>query len=87
MQRSSLDSAAGTWFAAAIRAYLEGHQGCARCEAQHCVIRWEWQQRVEFYCTACDFSTCHDGASGRFFVALGEPSHRAGILLGVPEGD
>ena len=84
MQRSIPDSSAMKWFAQAVRAYLEGHQGCARCEAQHCVIRSEWSRRVEFYCTCCDFSTCHDGQSGRYFVDLGEPSGRAGALLGGP---
>jgi len=84
IQRSSADGSAVHWFGQAVRAYLEAHQGCARCAAQHCVIRSEWGRRVEFYCTTCDFSACHDGQSGRYFADLGEPSHRAGALLNEP---
>jgi hypothetical protein len=69
---------ASEWFAEATRWHVQGHQGCPRCHAQHCVFRSEHGARVEFHCTACDFSVCHDGQTGLSFAALGEEA-----LLGV----
>jgi hypothetical protein len=69
------------WFADATRWYVEGHQGCACCHQQHCVFRSEWGRRIEYYCTACDFSTCHDGQSGRYFATPGEPSGAGPAVL------
>jgi hypothetical protein len=70
------------WFAEALRWYVQGHQGCACCHAQHCVFRSEYGLRTEYYCTACDFSACHDGATDRYFATPGEPP---GLLLGEAE--
>ena len=64
---------ADQWFAEASRWYVEGHQGCPSCHGAHCVFRSEWGARVEYHCTACDFSACRDAESGRSFVAFGEP--------------
>jgi hypothetical protein len=64
---------ADQWFAEASRWYVEGHQGCASCHGRHCVFRSEWGSRVEYHCTACDFSACHDAQTGQSFVAFGEP--------------
>jgi hypothetical protein len=65
--RSSTDRLLGRtpdeWFADAVRCYLEQHQGCPCCGARHCVFRSLWGTRVEYYCTACDFSAACDAAS------------------------
>jgi hypothetical protein len=73
MLRQSRELSPSDWFEAARRHYLEGHQGCACCGAQHCVFRSQWGPRVEYHCTACDFSVSHDNQSGRSFAAAGEP--------------
>jgi hypothetical protein len=69
------------WFTAANRWYVEGHQGCASCHGQHCVFRSEWGLRVEYYCSECDFSACHDRHTGSYFVNLGISSHVPGAVL------
>jgi hypothetical protein len=73
------------WFVEAMRWYVQGHQGCAHCRHQHCVFRSEYASRVEYYCTACDFSACHDLQTNAFFVALGEGERSSGALLGAEE--
>ena len=73
------------WFLAATRWYVQGHQGCPSCQAQHCVFRSEHGPRVEFYCTACDFSACHDVQTGSYFAVMGEGRHGPGALLGAEE--
>jgi hypothetical protein len=77
------DRAPSEWFADATRWYLQGHQGCAHCRGQHCVFRSEYGTRVEYYCTACDFSACHDRQTNRYFAALGEKEHQSSALLGA----
>lgn len=67
------------WFEEAERWYVEGHQGCACCGRQHCVFRSEWNQRVEYYCSVCDFSACHDAATGRCFAVVGEGLRRPDV--------
>jgi hypothetical protein len=69
------------WYQEAVRAYAEGHQGCPNCEAQHCVFRSQWGQRVEYYCSACDFSTCHDGQTGQCVAVIGDGRQLAESLL------
>ena len=59
------------WFGAAIRWYAEEHQGCPRCQDRHCVFRAVWGSRVEYYCTACDFSAAHDEATGSYAATAG----------------
>jgi hypothetical protein len=72
------------WFAAAARGYVEAHQGCPCCGHQHCVFRSEWGPRVEFYCSACDFSACHDRQTGRCYAAPGDRDCRSGGLFPRP---
>jgi hypothetical protein len=69
------------WFYEAARWYLEGHQGCPSCRGQHCVFRSSWGRRLEYYCSACDFSACHDGESGRYFACRGDGRALADSLL------
>jgi hypothetical protein len=59
------------WFAEAALWYREQHQGCPHCRGQHCVFRSERFNRVEYYCSACDFSVCHDRNTGHYFAAPG----------------
>lgn len=73
------------WFVDAARWYVEGHQGCVSCGGQHCVFRSEWGARVEFYCSACDFSVCHDGETGHYFAAAGDGAPTGDGLLGGDE--
>jgi hypothetical protein len=74
------------WFVDAARWYVEGHQGCVSCGGQHCVFRSEWGERVEYYCSACDFSVCHDGQTGHYFAAAGDGAPTGdGLLGGDPE--
>ena len=56
------------WYDEAERCHLEEHQGCPCCRGRHCVFRSEWGDRIEFYCTACDFSASHDSRTGRYFT-------------------
>jgi hypothetical protein len=60
------------WFVNARRWYVEEHQGCPRCQGRHCVFRALWGSRVEYHCTACDFSAAHDEATGIFAANDGE---------------
>ncbi len=88
MWRNAEQRAARTpaeWFAEATRWYAQEHQGCASCRGRHCVFRSGERTRVEYYCTACDFSACHDGESGLYFADLGEGKRPTGVLLGAEE--
>jgi hypothetical protein len=60
------------WFLAASHCYVAEHQGCVRCGARYCVLRSEWGSRVEYHCSACDFSACHDSQSGQSFMDPGD---------------
>src|SRR6266568_2548156 len=80
------EKTAAEWFAEAMRWYVQGHQGCAYCRASHCVFRSVYGARVEYYCTACDFSACQDEATGRAFATPGEQGDRPpAALLGAEE--
>jgi hypothetical protein len=70
------------WYHKAERCYIERHQGCAQCGESHCVFQARWAQRTEYYCSACDFSTCHDGETGCYFAAVGDGRQLAEALLG-----
>ena len=61
-----MERTAAEWFAEARRWYIEEHQGCPRCQTRHCVFRSQWGPRTEYHCTACDFSTAHDGHTSRY---------------------
>jgi hypothetical protein len=69
------------WFQEAERWYVIGHQGCPLCHGQHCVIRSDWSGLVEYYCSVCDFSACHDGSRGEFFAAIGTPPEPSRVPL------
>jgi hypothetical protein len=69
------------WYEEAVRAYAEEHQGCPRCGAQHCVFGSQWGQRFEYYCSACDFSTCYDGQTGQYFAVIGDGRQLADTLF------
>jgi hypothetical protein len=69
------------WYQEAVRCYVEGHQACPNCGARHCVFQSHWGPRVEYYCSACDFSTCHDAQTGRYFAAIGDGRQLAEALL------
>jgi hypothetical protein len=70
------------WYQEAVRAYAEGHQACPQCGAQHCVFRSQWGQRIEYYCSACDFSTCRDGQTGQCVAVIGDGRQLADSLFG-----
>jgi hypothetical protein len=70
------------WFNDAVRWYLEGHQGCPCCQAHHCVFRSVWGLRIEYHCTACDFSVARDGQSLRCTASRGEGKPSARLKLG-----
>jgi hypothetical protein len=67
-----LGRTADEWFADVLRWFDEEHQGCPCCKHRHCVFRAKWGTRVEFYCTACDFSAARDSQSNRCTVGGGE---------------
>lgn len=71
------------WYDAAARCYVEGHQGCPKCGRSHCVFRARWGERVEYYCSACDFSSCYDGATNEYLAAAGDGRQLAETLLAV----
>jgi uncharacterized protein YdiU (UPF0061 family) len=70
--RSKAERTPLQWYEEAVRAYEEGHQGCPSCGTQHCVFRSQWGQRFEYYCSACDFSTCYDGQTGQYVAVIGD---------------
>ncbi len=77
------------WFEAAERCRLQEHQGCPCCGGRHCVFRSEWGGRVEYYCTACDFSASHDPHTGRYFAAADGRERPSAVLdqLALPSGE
>jgi hypothetical protein len=88
--RSDGDRTPREWFEAAERWRLQQHQGCPCCGGRHCVFRSEWSGRVEFYCTACDFSASHDPRTGRYFVAAADGRERPSDVLdqlALPSGE
>jgi len=72
------------WFEEATRWYVEAHQGCPCCGNQHCVFRSEWGCRVEYYCSACDFSACEDRQTGHCYSAIGEGNNQPNGLFNAP---
>ncbi len=72
------------WYEAAERWHSEEHQGCPCCRNRHCVFRSEWDARVEFYCTACDFSASHDPRTGRYFTTAAAGRERPAAVLDRP---
>jgi hypothetical protein len=69
------------WFHQAAKSYVERHQGCSCCGSSHCVFRSDWSQRIEYYCSVCDFMTCHDLRTDRYFAAVGDGHGMLGRVL------
>ena len=57
------------WFREAARCHVAGHQACAACGAQHCVFRSEVGGRVQYSCSACGFSVCHETHTNSYIAA------------------
>ncbi|HVS38067.1 MAG TPA: hypothetical protein VMS17_21075 [Gemmataceae bacterium] len=72
------------WFEAAEHCQLYEHQGCPCCHGRHCVFRSDWGGRVEYYCTACDFSASHDRQTGRFFTTAASGREQPTAVLHPP---
>jgi len=72
---------AAEWFRVAMDCYVVNHQGCPFCRGQHCVFRSLWGKRIEYYCSACEFSTCLDGATGECQFAVGDKEHATVSVL------
>jgi hypothetical protein len=68
------------WYQESERWYVAGHQGCPWCHGQHCVIRSDWSGLVEFFCSVCDFSACHDRTRGEEFIATGGKLSDSGLV-------
>ncbi len=78
---SSLKRTPNDWYQRAATWYVEGHQGCVSCGGQHCVFRSEWLQRIEYYCSVCDFSTCLDLRTGHYYATAGDGHGLLGVVL------
>jgi hypothetical protein len=76
-----LGRTADEWSSAAMRWYLEEHQGCPCCQGRHCVFRSQWGARVEYHCNACDFSAAYDTALKRCTASRGERPQGLGMKL------
>jgi len=75
------------WYEAAEQWHVEQHQGCPYCCGRHCVFRSEWGDRVEYHCTACDFSASLDQRTGRYFTTTdADREQRSTILDDLPLG-
>ena len=78
------------WYKAAEHCHVQEHQGCPCCRGQHCVFRSEWGGRVEYYCTACDFSASHDPHTGRYFITAADGREQPTTVLdrlALPSGE
>jgi hypothetical protein len=72
------------WFEEAARCFVDDHQGCPSCAGQHCVFRSDWGERVEFYCSLCDFSVCQDRRNGSYVAIAGnETGDGSGVMTAV----
>jgi hypothetical protein len=69
------------WYEAAAHWHVQEHQGCPCCGGQHCVFRSEWGCRIEYYCTACDFSASHDADTGRYFATAAARREQPSTIL------
>jgi hypothetical protein len=69
------------WYEAAEAWHVQEHQGCPCCCGRHCVFRSEWGDRIEYYCTACDFSASQDRRTGRYFTTAEAGRDRPSTLL------
>ena len=69
------------WYVEAERCHVEEHQGCPCCGARHCVFCSQWGDRVEYHCTACDFSASRDPRTGRHFTTAETGRERPRTVL------
>jgi hypothetical protein len=69
------------WFLQAAVWYVNGHQGCVCCGGAHCVFRSDSGHRIEYYCSVCDFSTCHDLKRGHYYATVGDGHGLLGLVL------
>jgi hypothetical protein len=74
---------AGDWFRAAKEAYVAQHQGCPWCRSQHCVFRSFEGNRVEYFCSICEFSICLETQSRTYHLTLGDAQAVAASVLDV----
>ncbi len=79
--KSSDERTAEEWFRAAMDCYVIEHQGCPCCRTQHCVFRSFWGKRLEYYCSACEFSVCFDAGTGQCQFIHGDKEPSAGCVL------
>jgi hypothetical protein len=79
----AITRSADEWFAEAARCYVEGHQACPCRGVKHCVFRTERNQRVEFYCSTCEFSACHEPTTRRYYAATGTTRRDASAGKGL----
>jgi hypothetical protein len=63
---------AAQWFEHAARCYIDKHQACPWCGGVHCVFRSRRPDRLEFWCSACDFFVCYSHLADRYFTAPGQ---------------
>ncbi len=81
--KHSCEWTAADWFRAAMDCYVVDHQGCPCCREQHCVFRTLWSRRVEYYCSACEFSVCLDGVTGECHHVAGDKERAQTSVLDV----
>ncbi len=66
------DRSPAEWYNEAERSYITAHQACAACDAQYCVFRGEFGGRIEYSCSACGFSVCHECRTASYIAAAGD---------------
>jgi hypothetical protein len=65
-------ASARKWFEAAVRSYVESHQGCPWCGGSHRVYLRKDGARVTYSCHSCDFHVAHDEGTGEHSFIPGE---------------
>jgi hypothetical protein len=71
------------WYVQAARAYVEQHQGCPSCDRQHCVFRSVLGNRIEYYCSICDFAVCRDQGTGVCIATPGKAEAKDPTLIDI----
>jgi hypothetical protein len=61
--------------------YVANHQGCPCCQGQHCVFRSFWGNRIEYFCSTCEFSVCLDAQTGQCQFTPGDKQTVANCVL------
>ena len=60
------------WYREAEHQYVAAHQACGVCRGRYCVFRSEASGRVEYTCSACGFSVCHERRTASYVAAAGD---------------